>query len=191
MSHYTVSDEMWEQGSTLWLRIRKCMMTASNCGVLLKNGGRNTITAPKLNAGYEALPGKPEPPFEPTAVLNMKHGSAHEKKARDDYVEVIKEYYKRMFPGQNVAVKATDISFYVHKDGILLASPDGEIDVTVFEADGITPHKTFRGLVELKCPASTYFVMNRTARPEDDVTYALWPALLPNVAEPGRRMARK
>ena len=191
MSHWTISDEMWEQGSKMWLRIRKCMMTASNCGVLLKNGGRNTTTGPKLNAGYEALPGKPEPPFEPTAVLNMKHGSAHEKKARDDYVEVIKEYYQRMFPGQNVAVKANDISFYVHRDGILLASPDGEIDVTVFEADGITPHKTIHGLVELKCPASTYFVMHKTARPEDDVTYALWPTLLPDVAEPGRKMARK
>lgn len=182
---------MWEQGSSLWLSIRKCMMTASNCGVLLKNGGRNTVTVPKLSEGYEALPGKPPRPFEPTAVLNMKHGSTHEKKARDEYVEALKGYYKRMFPGKNVSVKATDISFYVHKDGILLASPDGQIDVTVFEDDGVTPHKTFEGLVEVKCPASTYFVMNRTARPEDDVTYALWPTLLPDVVEPGRKMARK
>ena len=182
-SHMRMIGDELKQGTDLWRLARKTMMTGSQCGLLLHNGKHSYGNVGELTRRARLKPDEddPEPEYTPPWLQNtMKYGQLHEDDARQEYLTAMKEYYKDRFPDKHVTVEInTECNFYMHREGVLMASPDGEVDITVAEKhDTSIIDRTLRGVLEFKCPTSSYFNKKRDAHPRADVTYAEYPDLL-------------
>ena len=85
-----------------------------------------------------------------------------------------------VYPDKHVTVEiSTEHNFYLHHEGVLMASPDGEVDITVAEKHETSIiDRKLQGVLEFKCPTSSFFNDSQDADPQSEVTYADYPLLL-------------
>ena len=185
MAHVKIQNSAeFAQGSLKWVAVRRTMVTGSNVGVLVHPTPGNTTNAKKLSMSYaekknvedlraEMVLG--EDTFQAKKIF--KYGSLHEKDAVEEYRRVMKGLYTRTYPGRTVSdVEWESVDFYVHKEGILMASPDGEVTITLDK--GTETEEVHRGIIECKCPVGGYFMSFGSADPAIPITYAKYPWLL-------------
>ena len=166
----------FHQKAELWHKVRKTMITGSSCGILMHRGSKDTTTRAKIKQSYAS--GKSE---EITGIgkLNCDYGNFMEDTALKDYAKVVKYKTEIDYPGCTATVTLEDISFYVEASGVLMASPDSEVNIWVEYPEGQGEPFWIRGVVEVKCPAGSYFAKRRWARTTTPITYQSYPDLLP------------
>ena len=192
-SHMHMIGEEFEQGKELWRLAQKMMMTGSNAGALVHKPTFKTATVSELTRKAQLEPGQTDEKERPIGTPGekaMKHGSLHEEAARVEYTNAITKYYKEMYLDNIVEVSVSnEVCFFIHKEGCLLASPDGEIDIVVKDKnDADVEIARFRGLIEIKCPAGMFYGSKGWyTDPAADITFELSPGLLPKAQETGRK----
>lgn len=179
-------DARFHQRSPLWKRVRRCMMTGSSAGVLVNRGCKDTVTKKSLTATYTDGAVK-----EITGIgkLNCDYGTHMEETAIVDYTHVVAHHTRMSYPEYHVEVKVNDVSFYVESEAKLMASPDGEVDITLTpkdESSGLTP-LSFKGVLEVKCPAGSYFGKRAWAKTDRPISFRMFPDLLPGAQKTTRK----
>ena len=182
MGHVRVAnsskDTRFHQRGRLWKRVRRCVMTGSSAGVLVHRGCKDTVTKKTLTESYTTGETK-----EITGIgkLNCDYGTHMEARALQDYTHVVAHHTRMSYPDYNVDVRLNDVSFYVEKEARIMASPDGEVNIRLTPKDpasGLT-ELTFAGVVEVKCPAGSYFAKRAWAKTDRAITFRMFPELLP------------
>lgn len=196
MAHVRIQNSAeFAQGGLKWVAVRRTMVTGSNIGVLVHPTPGNTMNAKKLHMQYsekksvedirsEMVLG--EDTFQAKKIF--KYGSIHESDAVEEYRRIMKSLYQRTYPGRTVSeVEWESVDFYVHKEGILMASPDGEVTITLDK--GTEREEVHRGIIECKCPVGGYFMSFGSADPAIPITYNKYPWLL--TPSPNRKTPMK
>ena len=168
-------DRQFAQRSVLWKAIRRTMLTGSTAGVLVHRSAKDTTTKAALQKSYREVDR-----LEMTGIgaLNCAYGTNMEDRALGEYVKCVKRFYEVNNPTSTVDVRVEQVSFYVEKAGLLMASPDGEVHVTLTHADGTV--ETSNGVVEVKCPASSFFAKRGSYKDvKTPITHAMYSDLLP------------
>ena len=178
MKHRRVvgSSARYAQRGDLWKAFRRTMITGSVAGVLVHRGKKDTTTKSEIFKSYtdKAYVRRESD----VGTLNMSYGTNQEKRAIQHYLKMIETNYLTNYPGSSVSVTHEDVDFYIHSSGMLMASPDSEITVTVNLPDGSSHVE--RGVLEVKTPTSTYFgKLNVLKDPTRPITYSMFRDLLP------------
>ena len=181
----------WHQKGKLWKLIRKTMLTASTAGIIHNNSSKakNTVSLKDLNTSYTDESYTPR--LSAVAKKNMEYGNNMESRAIDDYKVLMKSHYEECYPGASVSVEVnTDVNMYIHQFGLVLASPDGEVTVTVTPPEGEPIVE--RGVIEVKAPVGSTFVKERDWRgyllsPARPITYTINKFLLPDNTSKNRK----
>jgi hypothetical protein len=167
----TSADELYKQGSRHWNFIRKTMITGSKCGLLFQKWKNAPMR--KLIGEYtdwrnkQVISRKDEDQeveeFDTNRIGKnaMAYGSYWEEKgAIPAYAEAVKHHYYALYPNSNVQVHTRkddptlEVFFYIQEEGVLMASPDSEVVITVETDDGRTIVE--KGVLEVKCPVGGY-----------------------------------
>ena len=181
-------DTDFAQKGVKWHLLRRTMMTGSQCGKTHNKGGFDSPPQIKdldiqYATTYNVEQSAIDPKLDPVAVNNMAYGNNMEKRATNEYLSVIEKYYELQYPGHHVDVVVTPVSFYIHKGGLCMASPDGEVDIVVTSSKDGSTLARHAGVLEVKCPVHTYFAKSSSKGirdPKVPITYAMHAPLLPS-----------
>jgi hypothetical protein len=182
MHHVTVkpldgSDDRFKQGTESWHRLRRTMVTGSRAGDLLY-GKPGTKAYDDAMATYTTSERRAVDKFLQEL---FDYGSNFEDTAIAGYAEAIKHHYRVNYPDATSITVDTRLTkkdaletfFYIHEDGLIMASPDSEVEVVVNKADGTVVSEY--GVLETKCPRGARYPEFRC---DKAVTYADSPDLL-------------
>ena len=176
----------FEQRGDMWKALRRTMLTGSQAGLIHNKGGHDTGNAAKVKRFYTE-PTKNEEYGEVLTDM-FAYGTNMEPRAIEDYKKAIRSWYEKQYPGQSVEVSTVDVNFYIHYAGLVMASPDGEVNVTITNPDGSQTIE--EGVLEVKTPCGKYFGVRNSyfiRDPKNPITYTNYPNLLPGLSETRRK----
>lgn len=156
-----------EQKGTLWLDLRRTLMTGSSLETWAMNGVGNKESV-KLTAlvkeFQEHFHGPPKPLFtqndfnERVTQKNMHWGVIHERSALQAY----QTYMSVQSPGVDVRAGSTIPGMVIDRAYQIAASPDGYV------YNNTSPDATLVGVVEFKCPVGDFFRTNYKLDPRKE-----------------------
>ena len=159
------------------------MMTGSQAGLIHNKGTHNTGNPTKVNQFYTE-PTKNEE-YSDMLTDMFTYGTNMEPHAIKAYKLTIHHWHEVQYPGQSVEVSTVDVNFYIHYAGLVMASPDGEVNITITNPDGSQTKE--EGVLEVKTPCGKYFGVHDSwfiCDPKKPITYQNYSNLLPGLSEP-------
>jgi len=170
----------------MWKALRRTMLTGSQAGLIHNKGVHDTGNKEKVKRFYTEPATNEE--YGDTLTDMFAYGTNMEPRAVEAYKVAIHAWYQKQYPGQSVTVDTVDVNFYIHYAGLVMASPDGEVNVTITNPDG-SVEKEY-GMLKVKTLCSKYFGVQNlyfVCDPKRPITYENFPNLLPGLSETRRK----
>ena len=172
----------FEQCGEMWKALYCMMLTGSQAGLIHNKGVHDTRNKEKVKRFYTEPAKNKE--YGDTLTDMFTYGTHMELCAVEAYKVAIHVWYQKQYPGQSVTVDTVDVNFYIHYTGLVMASPDSEVNVTITNPDGSMEKE--HGMLEVKTLCSKYFGVQNSYfvyDPKRPITYKNFPNLLPGLSE--------